>query len=123
MHVHGRIDRWQCFACQHRWQRAAAPPQHCPSCQSQDIRVDVVFFGERALAYRSMEQQLMSLGDDDTLVVIGTTGQVVNPLNWVFARPRVIVVDPNPSEVLTRWPGVEWVQAPASQLPDYYPLD
>lgn len=123
LHVHGRIDRWQCFECEHLWQREDLAPTHCPACHSEDIRVDVVFFGERARGYRAMEHHLMSLGKNDTLVIIGTTGQVVNPLLWLQAKPRVIVVDPQPAAELTQWDRVEVKRANASQLPQHYPLD
>lgn len=121
LHVHGRIDCWQCFECSHIWEREESAPTHCPACLSDDIRVDVVFFGERARGYRAMEHYLRSLGHEDTLVIIGTTGQVVNPLLWLQARPRVIVVDPQPAAELTPWADVEIAQVPASQLPRLYP--
>ena len=73
-----------------------------------DTRVDVVFFGERARGYPAMQHVLTGLRDEDTLVVIGTSGTVVNPLLWLTEKPRVIILDAKqPEALLNTWPDAE----------------
>lgn len=108
IHVHGRIDQWQCFECDYRWRREEPHTPQCQACGSMDTRVDVVFFGERARGYPAMQHVLTGLRDEDTLVVIGTSGTVVNPLLWLTERPRVIILDAKqPDTLLNAWPSAE----------------
>lgn len=120
LHIHGRIDQWQCFACEHRWVRYVNQPLRCPACDDQDIRVDVVFFGERAKAYPYTQHLLGTLQEEDTLVVVGTSGQVFNPILWLQGNPRVIVVDPEPYKIPCPRHNAEFIEATASTLPEIF---
>ena len=115
LHLHGRIDQRQCFSCDGRWAQALSASQ-CPFCQSEDPRVDVVFFQEPVPAYPWASKALGGLREKDTLVVVGTQATVANPLKWLAHRCRVIAVDPEPSPHLTHWPGIEVIQGSASEL-------
>lgn len=55
-----------------------------------------------------MQHVLTGLRDEDTLVVIGTSGTVVNPLLWLTEKPRVIILDAKqPEALLNTWPDAE----------------
>jgi NAD-dependent deacetylase len=120
-HLHGRLDHRRCFACDFRWHRPEGSTiddaRSCPFCQSDDTRVAVVLFHEPAIAYESARRVLGGIRAQDVLMVVGTTAQVINPLNFLTLRSQVWIVDPNPSPVLLNYPEVRVFRLPASELP------
>ncbi len=77
IHLHGTLTDLRCEECQcvfeigYKSQIGAI----CPACQSENIRHNVVMFGEEAPMYQKLQQ---SIDECDVFVVIGTSGQVLN---------------------------------------------
>lgn len=84
MHVHGRLTHIMCTAmgCD-PWSIAHedwdADNGRCPRCGSiKGVKPDVVLFGENAPNYKGMWKLLRKLTSKDILLVIGTSGKVVD---------------------------------------------
>ena len=82
VHMHGRLDRALCAACDHHWPAPArmAPDDPCPGCGAPATRPDVVWFGE--MPYE-IETILAALGEADLFVSIGTSGEVYPAAGFV----------------------------------------
>lgn len=104
IHIHGRVDERACWACSHVWSQKLFNQIHCPICDSEDTRVNVVFFHESAPMYAPASRAIGGLRPQDVLVVVGTSGRVVNPLRWLTCPVNIWVVDPHPAPLLVGRP-------------------
>ena len=81
IHLHGRMEDMRCLSCGHEWSVGATPTEygdiHCPLCGSDDVKPGVVFFGEQAPKYEKMYDAFQKLTDDDIIIIMGTSGQVI----------------------------------------------
>lgn len=79
LHVHGDLNSLQCLDCDHSWNVEEIKKSFCHKCNKSDnVKPNVVFFGQdNALNYHLMKNELNDLNHDDTLVVMGTLGNVV----------------------------------------------
>lgn len=77
IHLHGTLTDLRCQECQCVFQIGYKSQigAICPTCQSSNIRHNVVMFGEEAPMYQKLQQ---SIDECDVFVVIGTSGQVLN---------------------------------------------
>lgn len=83
VHVHGKLREMKCTACgtihdigYREWDCTS---DRCPKCNSlKGMKPNVVFFDENAPYYRIMWKTFMGLKREDVLVVIGTSGQVID---------------------------------------------
>jgi len=77
VHLHGTLTDLRCETCGtvfpigYKSQKGAI----CPSCNSENIRHNVVMFGEAAPEYVHLHKLY---GEADMVVVIGTSGQVID---------------------------------------------
>jgi NAD-dependent deacetylase len=84
MHVHGRLNDMKCLMCRGTWEIDPDVPwtagrDACPKCGSKlDVKPGIIMFNEDAPLYRDMYNVLGNLETGDVLVVIGTSGQVVD---------------------------------------------
>lgn len=124
MHVHGRYTHMRCEGCGLEWEigyAAVEAGDRCPRerCKSRKIRPAIVFFNEGAPLYRDMRRAIHKLGRNDVLVVIGTTGTVVDIGS--LARPlycHKLLVNLAPSPDLDEH-GFDWVRmAPVCSVLD-----
>lgn len=100
VHVHGFLRNMQCMACGHVWDIGYAewtPGDSCPNqprclCR-KGIKPGVVLFNENAPRYADMYRTLNALTDDDVVVVIGTSGQVVSIGGLLEGRPGYKVLN------------------------------
>ena len=96
--LHGTIIEDKCFRCDHREKVDAAnlpPLRHCPVC-GEYMRPAVVWFGE------GLDPDIWNAAEDyskacDTMLVVGTSGQVYPAAGLVFAasnhQANIIVVN------------------------------
>lgn len=88
MHVHGFLREMRCEACGHVWDigyREWTQDDACPrerggsvcGCR-RAVKPNVVFFNEAAPLYHAMYDTLLGLRRGDVLLVIGTSGQVID---------------------------------------------
>ena len=75
LHMHGRLRSAWCTGCdgRHQWEQPLRHRPPCPGCGRQELRPDVVWFGE---VPHGMEQVEEALWACDLFVSIGTSGQV-----------------------------------------------
>ncbi|CUW41938.1 Putative NAD-dependent protein deacetylase of SIR2 family (plasmid) [Magnetospirillum sp. XM-1] len=119
VHLHGSIRRLRCEMCGqvrdvgHRRIQSAI----CPTCRTKGfVRPDIVFMGEHAPEYARLRSALQSLGEEDALVVIGTSGSVLSVGEIAKHVPGFrILCDPNPSAEIDPRAFHEVVRLPASE--------
>lgn len=95
LHLHGAINEMLCTACGHRWtipmdatwdlKRDRCALRRCQSRTA--VKPGVVFFGENAPNYLPWQRMAMGLREQDVLLTVGTSGEVVNPL-YVGAKSQ-----------------------------------
>jgi NAD-dependent deacetylase len=75
LHLHGELRSVLCTSCgsRHRWSGGLGAWPPCPSCAAQELRPDVVWFGE--VPYR-MDEIWPRLRSADVFCAIGTSGVV-----------------------------------------------
>jgi NAD-dependent deacetylase len=84
VHLHGKLTEMKCEACGHIWEigyNEMGKEDRCThfKCNSlKGVRPHVVFFHEHAPNYAIMYQVFRSLTENDCVVVIGTSGQVID---------------------------------------------
>jgi len=82
MHVHGKLNEVKCTACGEisnigytEWDYTK---DRCHCGCMKGMKPNVIFFGETAPEYPKMYKTLRELRNGDVLVVIGTSGQVID---------------------------------------------
>lgn len=79
IHLHGFMTEVRCRDCANTYDieykmQMSLHDGFCPSCSGK-LRPNIVFFGEQAPMYEKLHQHL---SDCELLVVIGTSGEVIN---------------------------------------------
>lgn len=82
LHMHGELLSALCAACEsrHRWAAPLSDRPACPHCDRQELRPDVVWFGE--MPYE-MDRIYSALRAADLFVSIGTSGAVYPAAGFV----------------------------------------
>lgn len=97
-HVHGKITDMECKACgkifdigYKRWDQET---DRCSCGCRKGVKPGVIFFGQMAPLYRNLYKDLSSLTENDVLLIIGTSGQVIN-VNEIamFSKAHKILVN------------------------------
>lgn len=82
IHVHGRISDMKCLACGKEWEIGLIDwnpeTDRCSCGCRKGVKPGVIFFNENAPRYTDMFKSFKGLTDGDLLVVVGTSGQVIN---------------------------------------------
>lgn len=98
IHLHGFCRDMICMACNHEWQIDGdwIVGDQCPGCgQSRHIKPGVVFFGENAPRYHDLNQIMYSIEDDDVILIVGTSEQVINISSMLYSwKGYNVKVDP-----------------------------
>lgn len=117
LHVHGHLTSMHCLACGHRFQigyRAWDPEvDTCPveRCRSKrGVKPNVVFFHENAPGYRPMNKALMRLNERDVLLVMGTSGQVIDIGSYAAMTKAFTILSNLKSEKRASMPGFPIVE-------------
>lgn len=89
IHLHGFLQDMHCIACGHRWNIGYGAWNHetdrCPDCTSlRGVKPGVVFFNDKAPRYADLYRAFRDLDHTDTVVVIGTSGEVIN-VDWLLS--------------------------------------
>lgn len=78
LHLHGFLQELRCETCNHilniKYENQFEKYDNCPKCENL-LRPNIVFFGDSAPKYEDMYKELE---DCELLIVIGTSGAVVN---------------------------------------------
>ncbi len=91
-HLHGELTKMRCDACGHVWDvgyNSVAETDRCPGrdgkCLSiKGTRPKIVFFHEAAPLYSVMYHTIAALRPQDCVVVIGTSGLVIDVNSLLF---------------------------------------
>lgn len=81
IHLHGTLTDLRCEECGRVYEIGYESQEGstCPSCESDNIRHNVVMFGEAAPMYAELQR---AIEECDLFVVIGSSGQVINTA-WI----------------------------------------
>ncbi len=101
VHLHGFLPEMCCDACGHVWNvgyTAVSDSDRCPGrggkCASiKGVRPNIVFFHEPAPNYSLMYKTFRSLERQDCVVVIGTSGLVIDVNSLVFDTPALRILN------------------------------
>lgn len=97
VHLHGELTMMRCTACGNEWNvgyTEVGTDSRCAKCNSlKGTRPKVVFFHERAPNYARMHAAFKNLRAQDCVVVIGTSGQVINMTAFLFDAPCLRVLN------------------------------
>ncbi len=87
LHLHGFLKEVKCESCENivniSYEKQLGSFEFCPKCDNF-LRPNIVFFGEMAPKYQDM---FMEFNDCEVLVVIGTSGAVIN--TDMFLNPDI----------------------------------
>ena len=77
IHLHGTLTDLRCEDCDHVFAIGydSQKGSICPACESENVRHNVVMFGESAPMYEILTREI---NDAELLVVIGTSGHVID---------------------------------------------
>jgi len=95
IHLHGKLRELRCEECGCEFDigfRAIKDDERCSQCGCANLRHNVVMFGEQAPNYRHIYQ---SLEQAKLLVVIGTSGQVLDVSSMAKAAQTSVFINPN----------------------------
>lgn len=90
VHLHGKLTEMRCEACGTIWDIGYSEMREQDRCTHfkcnslRGVRPNVVFFHESAPNYAVMYKVFKSLTERDCVVVIGTSGQVINMDSFLF---------------------------------------
>lgn len=99
IHLHGKLLELHCTNCNDITKLNLNDDlefkfENCKKCQSKLIKPSVVFFGEQAPFYTDLYSTFYNLNEDDLVVIIGTSGAVIN-INYLlrFAKSKNILIN------------------------------
>lgn len=98
VHLHGKLTEMRCEACGTVWDIEYTDMKDTDRCvmykcnSLKGVRPNVIFFHEHAPNYAIMYQVFKSLTPNDCVVVIGTSGQVIdmNPFLFDFDGLKIL---------------------------------
>ncbi|MBC8737163.1 NAD-dependent deacetylase [Paraburkholderia sp. UCT31] len=98
VHLHGDMHSLLCTDCDHRFPKNNEyydPAAACPTCgQVEPVKPGVVFFNESAPNYRFLQHMRRDLTEDDIVIAVGTSFEVLSPVD-LLPPPRWNDVDRN----------------------------
>jgi NAD-dependent deacetylase len=99
IHLHGTLTDLLCEECGKVFEIGYASQEGttCPSCKSDHIRHNIVMFGEAAPMYAELQR---AVNECDMLVVIGTSGYVINVAIFAQWFEYSIINNLDPDEML-----------------------
>jgi len=123
VHLHGDIQTLWCVECGHEWhvKEGRYDREGCRSCQCKwSVKPGVVFFGENAPRYADLYDVAQSLRAEDTVVVIGTSGTVLQADRlFAYSKAYSILVNLEPGTQMDERAFSEQRYGPATQkLPE-----
>lgn len=91
VHLHGFLPRMQCTACGNLWDVGYttynSDQDRCPKCTSRKgVKPAVVFFNEGANEYIRLNKIFREIVQEDVVLIIGTSGQVINVDAYLFDK-------------------------------------
>ena len=101
VHLHGTLTDLRCETCGEVFSvgyRSQESGDTCPACGSDDLRHNVVMFGEAVPHYRLIAP---ALSNCDLFVAIGTSGQVLNIASFAQSAVASLYLNPKREPYIT----------------------
>lgn len=100
VHLHGELTKMHCTYCHSTWDIGEVKwdmEEVCPFCkikpEKKTIKPYVVFFGEQAPMYKEYSEALMyGAIKDSVIVVVGTSGQVIDPFSQIVEHKEALKI-------------------------------
>ena len=106
IHLHGFLREMRCLSCGEIFDigyEESTTKDKCPKCGEQNLKPNIVFFGENAPKYHFLNRSLRFIDNNDIFIVMGTMGNVI-PIDWklnnTFYKPITILNNLEPSPFL-----------------------
>ncbi|MEA1893091.1 MAG: Sir2 family NAD-dependent protein deacetylase [Campylobacterota bacterium] len=100
VHLHGFLKELRCRECDRifniGYSKQDESASQCPTCGGE-LRPNIVFFGESAPKYEMLTQELNSC---DLIVIIGTSGNVLDVTYFAQLTDRSILNNLEPSDAI-----------------------
>ncbi|PAF44339.1 Sir2 family NAD-dependent protein deacetylase [Helicobacter sp. 11S02629-2] len=95
LQIHGQIDKVYCTECGevYRLGHEEYTFWPCKKCGSKWIKPYVIFFGESAPKYKNLWQEIASLKKDDIVLVVGTSGAVIDIASMTARKPSLKILN------------------------------
>jgi len=109
IHLHGTLTDLRCEACTKTFligYREQEESDVCPHCGNKRVRHNVVMFGETAPNYMKIQE---AMRHSTLLIVIGTSGTVLDLVPIVKAFKNSIIIDPNRQETRSMYDPKEYI--------------
>jgi NAD-dependent deacetylase len=102
IHLHGTLTDLRCESCSKEFYVGYEPQdgKQCPYCHSDSVRHNVVMFGEAAPKYAFL---VTLTKQADMLVVLGTSGQVIDTASLARQIEESILNNLDPDPMHDRW--------------------
>lgn len=80
LHLHGNLTSLRCLECESIIDIGYEEYKFtlCPKCNAPKLKPNIVFFYEQAPKYWDLYQVFDNICDDDIVLVVGTSGAVIN---------------------------------------------
>lgn len=80
IHLHGTLKKVYCTECFNEIdiEYQSYDFKKCNKCNSEWIKPSIIFFGEQAPLYQTLYEVFNSINKDDIVLIIGTSGAVIN---------------------------------------------
>jgi len=91
IHVHGELTKLRCMSCDYNWDIGYQEYEigaKCPRCNGARIKPFVVFFYESAPMYMALYEQFEDINQNDIVLIIGTSGNVVSIDNLLGSKNK-----------------------------------
>jgi NAD-dependent deacetylase len=109
VHLHGTLTDLRCEACTQTFHIGYASQESsgvCPHCANKRVRHNVVMFGETAPNYSHIQE---ALRHSTLLIVIGTSGTVIDIVPIAKAFKHSVIIDPQRKETKSMFDPNEYV--------------
>ena len=102
IHLHGTLTDLRCESCEREFNvgYASQEGKKCPKCHSDNVRHNVVMFGEDAPKYAFLTALCQQA---DMLVVLGTSGQVIDTASLAQIIPNSILSNLDADESIDKY--------------------
>ncbi len=116
IHLHGTLTDLRCEECGRVFEIGYETQEGstCPACESDRIRHNVVMFGEAAPMYAQLHR---ALNECDMLVVIGTSGYVINVATFAQWFEYSILNNLDPDDMLDPFFKTLYIEKATSAAP------
>jgi len=86
LHLHGNLKEIKCLDCHRTFDisyKNFTEKETCKYCKSNNIKPNIIFFGEYAPNYHFMKRNFRNINKEDIVIVMGTLGNVIGISRYI----------------------------------------